>query len=149
MLPDTLRHATVMFAAGVGIPILAAINAQLGARIGAPFAAGAVLFVVAFLVALVSMLLLGQGGALAKLPAQPPHLFLGGCFVAFYVLSITVIAPRFGVGNAVMMVLLGQLVSAAVIDAFGLFGARVIGLSAQRMIALLLMAVGVVLAQTS
>jgi transporter family-2 protein len=45
--------------------------------------------------------------------------------VAFYVLSITYIAPTFGVGNAVFFVLLGQLVSAAIIDHFGLFGAQV------------------------
>jgi transporter family-2 protein len=45
--------------------------------------------------------------------------------VAFYVLSITWIAPTFGVGNAVFFVLLGQLVSAAMIDHFGLFGAQV------------------------
>lgn len=147
MLPDTIRHATIMLAAGIGIPILAALNAQLGTRIGAPFAAGAVLFVVAFLVAAVAMLVMGQGAALAKLPGQPPHLFLAGSFVAFYVLSITVIAPKFGVGNAIMMVLLGQLLSAAVIDHFGLFGARTVALSAQRLLALALMAAGVVLAQ--
>ncbi|WP_172292947.1 DMT family transporter [Pseudoruegeria sp. HB172150] len=147
MLSDTLRYAAVMFAAGVGIPLLAAINAQLGARIGAPFAAGVILFLVAFVIAATAMLLAGQGSALAKLPAQPPHLFLGGVFVAFYVLSVTVIAPKFGVGNAVMMVLLGQLVSTAVIDHFGLFGARVTGLSPQRAIALALMAAGVILAQ--
>jgi transporter family-2 protein len=45
--------------------------------------------------------------------------------VAFYVLTITWIAPTFGIGNAVFFVLLGQLVSAALIDHFGLFGAQV------------------------
>ena len=45
---ETLRYAAVMLAAGIGIPILAALNAQLGARLGSPVAAGTVLFVVAF-----------------------------------------------------------------------------------------------------
>ncbi len=41
-------QAVVMLLAGVGIPILAALNARLGADIGSPAAAALVLFVVAF-----------------------------------------------------------------------------------------------------
>ncbi|MFZ8974113.1 MAG: DMT family transporter, partial [Pseudomonadales bacterium] len=41
------------------------------------------------------------------MPLAPRHLLLGGLFVAFYVLSITYIAPHFGIGNAVFFVLLG------------------------------------------
>jgi hypothetical protein len=52
----------------------------------------------------------------------PKHLFFAGVLIAFYVLSITFIAPKFGIGNAVFFVLLGQLVSAAAIDHFALFG---------------------------
>ncbi len=75
------------------------------------------------------------------------HLFLAGVLVAFYVLSITYVAPRFGVGNAVFFVLLGQLVSAAVIDHFGLFGARISPLSLTRSFGIALMAVGVFVTQ--
>ena len=42
----------------------------------------------------------------------PKHLFLPACS-SVYVLSITFIAPKFGVGNVVFFVLLGQLVSVA------------------------------------
>ena len=45
-MADTLRYALIMLAAGIGIPVLAALNAQLGARIGSPAAAASVLFVV-------------------------------------------------------------------------------------------------------
>ena len=34
MTPETFRYALVMLAAGIGIPVLAALNAQLGNRIG-------------------------------------------------------------------------------------------------------------------
>ena len=113
-----------MFAAGIGIPILAALNASLGARIGSPAAAAAILFAIAMLCAAAATLTTGGTRALATAPAQPKVLFLAGVLIAFYVLSITWIAPVFGVGNAVFFVLLGQLVAAAAIDHFGLFGAR-------------------------
>ena len=85
--------------------------------------------------------------ALAKAGQAPKYLFLAGVLIAFYVLSITWIAPRFGVGNAVFFVLLGQLVSAAAIDHFGLFGARISPLSATRAFGIALMAAGVFVTQ--
>ncbi|MEM9127998.1 MAG: DMT family transporter, partial [Pseudomonadota bacterium] len=75
------------------------------------------------------------------------HLFLAGVLVAFYVLSITFVAPRFGVGNAIFFVLLGQMISAAVIDHFGLFGAQRTPLDAMRLTGILLMAGGLALIQ--
>ena len=132
-----------MLAAGIGIPVLAALNAALGARIGAPFAAGAILFTVAMLVTMVVVSLTSGFGPIAQATGAPPHLFLAGALVAFYVLSITFVAPRFGVGNAVFFVLLGQLISAAAIDHFGLFGAQISPLSLTRAAGIGIMAMGV------
>lgn len=140
-------YAFIMLAAGIGIPVLAALNASLGTRIGSPFAAGVIGFCVALTVAVVVLFASGSAGALAKAPAQPKHLFLAGALIAFYLLSITWVAPRFGVGNAVFFVLLGQLISAALIDHFGLFGARVSPLTLLRASGIGLMAVGVWLTQ--
>ena len=142
---DWLRYALVMLAAGIGIPVLAALNASLGQRIGSPAAAALCLFAVAFLAIFFHKTPVGR--ALRAVAAQPPHLFLGGVLVAFYVLSITWIAPHFGVGNAVFFVLLGQLVAAAIIDHFGLFGARVSPLSPMRAAGIAVMALGVLLTQ--
>jgi len=110
-------------------------------------AAGTVLFVVAFAGAAATLMLTGGPGPLRALPGQPAHLFAAGLFVAFYVLSITWVAPRFGVGNAVFFVLLGQLVSAAIIDHFGLFGAMVKPFGLTRGAGIGLMALGVLLTQ--
>ena len=141
------HHAVIMLVAGVGIPLLAALNARLGANIGSPAAAGVILFVVAFAVAVMAMVATGGTGALRALADQPRHLFLAGVLVAFYVLSITWIAPVFGVGNAVFFVLLGQLLSAAAIDHFGLFGAQATALTPMRIGGILVMAAGVALTQ--
>lgn len=141
-------YAAVMLLAGIGIPVLAAMNATVGRMIGAPAAAAAVLFVVAFSCAFVVALWAGPP-AIGRFVAVPRHLFLAGVLIAFYVLSITYIAPHFGVGNAVFFVLLGQLISAAAIDHFGLFGASVSPLSFARASGIGLMAVGVWLTQQS
>lgn len=145
-MQPTHAYALVMLLAGIGIPILAALNAQLGVRLGSPVAAAVVLFCVALGA---SLLVLAATGieALARLPEAPRYLFLAGLLVAFYILSITFVAPRFGVGNAVFFVLLGQLVSAALIDHFGLFGARISPVSLTRAGGIAVMALGVWLTQ--
>lgn len=140
------QYALIMLLAGVGIPILAALNAALGTRLGSPAAAATVLFLVALTASVLFLLLFG-GSGIGKVAAAPKHLLLGGVLVAFYVLSITYIAPQFGVGNAVFFVLLGQLISAAAIDHFGLFGAQATTLGAARMGGIALMAAGVWLTQ--
>ncbi|MEM9795086.1 MAG: DMT family transporter [Pseudomonadota bacterium] len=140
------HHAVIMLAAGIGIPILAALNARLGANMGAPAAAAVVLFTVALATAGAVLIVTGPG-TLARAVGQPWHLFLAGMLIAFYVLSVTWIAPIFGVGNAVFFVLLGQILSAAVIDHFGLFGARVVPLTPLRVVGLLTMAAGLALTQ--
>jgi len=142
----TTNYALIMLLAGVGVPVLAALNAALGVRLSSPFAAGAILFTVALGTTVVALLITGPA-PLAKAPEAPKHLFLAGFLVAFYVLSITFIAPHFGVGNAVFFVLLGQLVSAAVIDHFGLFGAQINTLTIYRAGGIALMGVGVWLTQ--
>ncbi|MCU9846938.1 DMT family transporter [Defluviimonas sp. WL0024] len=147
MTVETVRYAAIMLVAGIGIPVLAALNAQLGARIGSPAAAATVLFAVAFASTVAVLAATSGAAALAAAPAQPKHLFLAGLLVAFYVLSITWVAPRFGLGNAITCVLLGQLAAAAVIDQFGLMGAIVREVTPMRAAGLCLMAAGVFLTQ--
>ncbi len=141
-----LHHALIMLAAGIGIPILAALNAALGRTIGSPAVAATILFIVAFACAAV-VAMLTNPQAFAKLAAAPRHLFLAGVLIAFYVLSITWIAPTMGVGNAVFFVLLGQLISAAAIDHFGLFTAQPSPLNWTRAAGIALMATGVFVTQ--
>lgn len=136
------QYALIMLAAGIGVPLLAALNAALGRSIGSPAAAALILFTVALSCAAVVTILTGPQ-ALARAAQAPRHLFLGGALIAFYVLSITYIAPHFGLGNAVFFVLVGQLMSAAAIDHFGLFGAQVSPLTLTRAAGITLMAIGV------
>ncbi len=146
-MSETVKYALIMLAAGVGVPVLAALNAQLGGRIASPAAAGAMMFLIACVAATLVAAAVGEGQAFAQLGAQPKHLFLAGLLIAFYLLSISWVAPRFGVGNAVMFVLLGQIVAISVIDHFGLFGARLRPMDLTRSAGIVLMSLGVILAQ--
>lgn len=141
------QYAAIMLAAGIGVPILAALNAALGRLIGSPTAAAVILFAIAFVASALALLLFGGADAFAKAAQAPRHLFLGGVLIAFYVLSITHVAPHFGVGNAVFFVLLGQLISTAAIDHFGLFGAQVTPLTLMRAGGIAVMAIGVAITQ--
>jgi len=139
--------AAIMLLTGVGIPILAALNAGLGIRLGHPMAASVILFGVALLIAFAGALVTGAAGHIRLSAEIPVHFYLGGLFVAFYVIAVTFIAPRFGVGNAIFFVLVGQLISAAAIDHFGLFGAMRFPVDAKRLAGIALMVAGVYLAR--
>lgn len=138
--------ACLMLATGIGIPIMAALSATLGSTYGSTAFAASVLFLVALVIS-VAFLFAVEGGV-KSFPntSLPFYFYLGGTFVAFYVLSVTWVAPKFGVGNAVAFVLLGQLISMAAIDQFGLFGAPIHAITLQRTIGLILMVIGVFLA---
>jgi transporter family-2 protein len=138
-------YAVTMLFAGIGIPIMAALNAGLGTKLQSPALAAGILFFVA-MIASVSYLLLVEGiPASFSAPSTPFYYYLGGLFVVFYVLSVTWIAPQFGIGNAVSFVLLGQLISMATIDQFGLMGAPQTSLTLPRITGLLFMAIGIFL----
>jgi transporter family-2 protein len=56
--------------------------------------------------------------------------------------SRSLTAPRIGVANAVFFVLVGQIVAAALIDQYGLFGAMKSPLTATRLFGIALMLAG-------
>lgn len=76
-----------------------------------------------------------------------PLYYAGGLVVSLYILGITWAAPRIGVANAVFFVLLGQVVSAGLIDQFGAFGALKSPLTATRIIGIAFMMVETFLAR--
>ena len=139
--------ATIMLLTGVGIPILAALNGGLGTRLGSPMAASMILFGLAFLIATAGALMTGSIAQIRFTPDIPGHFYFGGAFMAFYAIAVTFIAPKFGVGNAIFFVLVGQLISAATIDHFGLFGALRSAIDMKRAAGIVLMIAGVYLAR--
>ncbi len=78
MAADNVRYALLMLVAGLGIPVLAALNAQLGHRLASPAAAATVLFMVALGMALLTLLATAGLAPLARIAEPPKYLFLGG-----------------------------------------------------------------------
>ena len=138
--------AGLMFATGIGIPILATFNAGLGAQLGSATGATFVLFAVGLALATLIVALVGLPER-QLFTFERPHLYFGAVFMLFYVLSVTFAAPRIGVGNAVFFVLLGQLIAAAAIDHFGLWGAMQAQITVRRLTGIGVMALGVYLAR--
>ena len=136
------------FVAGALIPVQAAANAALSKSIqgNVPFAA-LTLFVVAGVATAVGALLAGgQIPSAAALRAAPWWSYIGGLIVAFYVITITFLAPRLGVGTAIALIVTGQVVAALTIDHFGLLHSLTFPLTPGRMVGAVFMAVGVFLA---
>lgn len=145
-----LRYALWAMAAGAFIPVMAVLNARLGRSLGEPLQAVFILFAVGFAVSGVACLLLT--GSLPSLRAltQIPFVNLsGGLIVAFYVLSVTLLAPRFGIGNAILFVMVAQIFTSAAIDHFGLFGAALRPVSLLRAGGLAVLLLGLVISQVA
>lgn len=142
---SNLLLSLLMFVTGVGIPIMAALNGRLGTQLGSPWAAAFLLFALGAVISGVVLATVGmpQNGWFVASPLY----YAGGLLVAFYVLSITYSAPRIGVANAVFFVLVGQIMAAATIDQFGLFGAMKSPLNGMRLFGIALMLVGTFLAR--
>jgi transporter family-2 protein len=142
-----LGIAVLMFLAGIGIPLMATLNAGLGRQIASPSAATFILYAVGLLLSLCLMLASGGFPAAEKFRGIGPHFYMGAIFVVFYIVSITWAGPKIGIGNAVFFVLLGQLIAAAAIDHLGLWGAVQSAITAKRVLGIAVMALGVYLAR--
>ncbi len=139
--------AVMMLLAGIGIPVLAALNAGLGKTLGSPLTASAILFSVGCIVSVMIALVFAGLPSRAALDEAPVASYFAAFFMLFYLIAITFAAPRIGLGNAVFFVLLGQLISATVIDHYGLLGAIRTEVDAKRIAGLAIMAIGVYLAR--
>jgi transporter family-2 protein len=118
---------------------------ELGERVGiVPAIAFAVL--VSFVCALVALLAWERSftGVRAAVQ-QPAWLWIGGVMSVFIVLAVTVGPPRIGVAATIGIVIAGNLLSAALIDRFGLFGQAEVTIDRWRVLGLLLLAVGAAL----
>ncbi|PHZ86501.1 DMT family transporter [Paremcibacter congregatus] len=142
---NTIFYVLLMCLAGMGIPIMATLNSSLGIKFESPALATTILFAVGVMA---SSGYLFISGSMPTSPFQQPIpiiFYCGGLFVVFYILSITRVAPKFGIGNTISIVLLGQLISMTIIDHYGLLGAPQNSISIQRIGGLFFMIVGVYL----
>jgi len=136
-------------AAGLGIPLIGVLNNGIARSVGNPITATAVMFAVGFVIAVVLALSLYGLPDFGQLGTAPWTSYFSGFIIVFYAASATVIIPRFGAGNFVAFILLAQLVMAAVMDQFGLFGLEAKPINLMRGLAFALIAIGIVVMQVA
>ena len=146
--PTLAFYIALSTVGGILIPIMAALSGALGRTLDNPWVAAAIVSLGGFATVLAFILLTGSTHiSWDALKHAKPMQLLAGVGFAFYLLSITWVGPRFGIGNAIMFVLAGQIISSALIDHFGLFGAPHKPIDLLRAAGLVIMAGGIVIAQ--
>lgn len=143
-------YALIAILGGVAVPFLASINAAYGQAIGNVYWASITLCLVA--IATILAITLFNGTPIptrAQIGQASWWHFAAGCFFTVYVVSITWVAPKIGVGNAIIFVVVAQIFTAVIIDHFGLFGAAVQSLDWKRALGVMLLVAGVALAKSA
>ena len=106
---------------GVAIGLQSPIVVGMGARVGPASAS----FIMHLGGAIASLILVGlRGGEMLGNWRVLPWYMLGcGIFGLLLLLSLAQTIPRFGVGTAIALLLLGQLATGLIVDHFGMFEA--------------------------
>jgi len=132
------------FIAGLAGAAQAAIAGALGRRVGSVQAAAFGTLLAATILVLLA-LALGRGGGIVAAIHQPPWLWLVGVLGATIVLAITFAPPLIGTFATVALLIAGQLIAGALIDAYGLLGSPRLPVNLTRATGLILVAVGAAL----
>lgn len=135
---------------GILIPVQAATNVILSKVTGHILFSSLILFGVGIIsISILIVFLKPSFPSFDELIVAPLHSYMGGVIVAIYVLSITFLAPKIGVGNAVLFIVAGQLLSSALIDHYGLFGLDVLPLTTRKYVGIGCVIAGVLLVNYS
>jgi bacterial/archaeal transporter family-2 protein len=137
--------ATLAVAAGLAGSIQVAIMSRLGERIGVLEALAFAATLTAAVAVVILVLFRHSLGGFGQAVHQPWWMLTGGLLGALIVFTITFAGPRIGVAATVGIIIAMQLVAAAAIDRWGLFGQDKIALHWPRVLGILLLAAGAAL----
>ena len=147
--PMTTLYILLMVLAGAGVAAQVGVNAQLRVVAASTLWATNISFAVSMLAGLA---VLGAAAVLGRVPTPSPALWrapgwlwLGGLGGAAYVFLAVLLAQRLGAAVLSATGILGQLGASMLIDHYGWFGLPVQRLSAERVVGLALLVVGVAL----
>ena len=134
--------------AGAFIPLIGILNARVGRALGEPIYATVIVFFVAILIALLASVVFGKSSLTTQnLQNLEPFDYGAGLIVAFYVISATVLAPKIGVANFIVMAVSSQILFSLMIDHFGLFGAPVKPISITQLFGAVMLLIGLATTQ--
>jgi bacterial/archaeal transporter family-2 protein len=134
-------------AGGCLIALQPPANASLSKLVG-DFGAAFVSITISFVVISLMLLVVGHPGRLSGLSSFRPEHAIGGLGGAAIV-TIGLVAVRpLGAGALIALLVGSQLIVSVVVDRFGWFGVEHVGLSATRLVGIVLVIVGTVLVTT-
>lgn len=84
---------------------------------------------------------LGKGD-LSQVGAAPWYSYLGGVISIFIIYLVAASIPKVGVANATTAIIIGQVLTAVLIDYLGLFGLEKMHFDWQKIIGIILLAIG-------
>ena len=136
---------------GMLIAIQASTNTALRIQLNSPWISALTNFMVGITALIIIILIVKPDTFSGMKPmfsgAVPIWKMLGGLMGAFFVVSVTVLAPHLGVGKVIILYLFGQIFMSIIIDHFGLFGMPMDKITLQKAIGIVLLIGGVVLTQ--
>jgi bacterial/archaeal transporter family-2 protein len=142
----TAAYVLISLAAGIAGSIQVAVMGRFGDRIGT-LQALAFSTVVTTAIALVVLLIARRSlGGFGDAVRSPPWMWLGGAMGVFIVFTITLVQPRLGTFATVAIFIVAQIAAGVAIDRFGWFGVERVGLEWTRVLGVVLLASGAVLA---
>ena len=141
----TALAVALVAAGGIGGAVQAALMGRWGERVGTLEAFAFASLLTALIGA--AVLAIGRGSLVGYADAarQPVWLWTAAAMSALIVLGITFAAPRIGTTATIGIVVAGNLAMAAVVDRFGLFGLEKIAFRWDRLLGIVLLAVGAAL----
>jgi bacterial/archaeal transporter family-2 protein len=135
---------SMSFVAGLAGAAQASISGALGKRVGSlPAAAFGGIVAAVLLICLAAFA--GKAGFITDVLRQPAWLLISGVFGAGVVLTLAFAPQRIGTFATVALMIAGQLIAGAAIDAFGWLGNDRIQVTASRIIGLVLLTAGAAL----
>jgi bacterial/archaeal transporter family-2 protein len=143
----TAAAASLALTAGLAGSIQVAVMGRFGERVGS-FEALAANLVFSTLIATILLLVLRQSLAGFGDALHSPWWYWvgGGGMGVVVVLTITVVTPRLGTAATIGLLIAGQLAMGVLIDRYGWFGVEQVPISWPRLLGVLLLAVGALLA---
>lgn len=143
----TAAAASLALVAGLAGSIQVAVMGRFGERIGSFEALAANLIFSSILATAVLLVLRQSLAGFGDALRSPWWYWIGGGGMGLVVVfAITVVTPRIGATATIGLLIAGQLAMGVVIDSYGLFGVDKVALTWPRILGVLLLAAGALLA---
>ncbi|WP_018248426.1 DMT family transporter [Orenia marismortui] len=128
---------------GLAMAIQGSLNSGLGKVIGDLEATFVVHVIATMLVSLLLFIFSLGKGDLSQLSEAPWYTYLGGILNVIILYGVIYSIPNLGVANATTAIITGQVLTAILVDHFGLFGLEKIHFQWTQLVGVLFLAIGV------